>query len=66
MFDYPYIVELLSPKRSTDVQIEAYLDRFAERYQRVIDAGRGISIPDTGDFGHLGDNAVGPPHKGCL
>jgi methylenetetrahydrofolate reductase (NADPH) len=47
MFDYPYLVELLSPKRSTDVQIEDYLDRFAERYQRVIDAGCGITIPDN-------------------
>lgn len=47
MFNYPYLVELLTPKRSTDVQIEDSLDRFAERYQKVIDAGCGITIPDN-------------------
>jgi len=39
MFNYPYLVELLSPKRSVDDQVEDFLDRFAERYQRIIDAG---------------------------
>jgi methylenetetrahydrofolate reductase (NADPH) len=47
MFNYPYLVELLSPKRSADDQVEDLLDRFAERYQRIIDAGYGISIPDN-------------------
>jgi 5,10-methylenetetrahydrofolate reductase len=47
MFNYPYLVELLSPKRSADDQIERLLNRFAERYQRIIDAGCGISIPDN-------------------
>ena len=47
MFNYPYFVELLSPKRSDDDQIEGFLNRFAERYQRIIDAGFGISIPDN-------------------
>ena len=47
MFNYPYLVELLSPKRSTDDQTEDLLNRFAERYQRIIDAGFGISIPDN-------------------
>jgi methylenetetrahydrofolate reductase (NADPH) len=57
MFDYPYLVELLTPKRSTDSQIEGYLDRFAERYQRVIDVGCGITIPD---------NPMGQPRFGAL
>jgi methylenetetrahydrofolate reductase (NADPH) len=47
MFDYPYLVELLSPKRSTANKIEGFLDRFAERYQKVIHAGCGISVPDN-------------------
>jgi methylenetetrahydrofolate reductase (NADPH) len=49
MFDYPYLVELLSPKRSTDNdnQIEGFLDKFAERFRKVINAGCGISIPDN-------------------
>lgn len=57
MFNYPYVIELLSPKRSTDNQIEAFLDRFAERYRRVIDAGCGVSIPD---------NPMGQPRLGAL
>ena len=57
MFNYPYLVELLSPKRSVDDQVEDLLDRFAERYQRIIDAGYGISIPD---------NPMGQPRFGAL
>jgi len=57
MFNYPYIVELLSPKRSADDQIEGLLDRFAERFRRIIDAGCGISIPD---------NPMGQPRLGAL
>jgi 5,10-methylenetetrahydrofolate reductase len=47
MFNYPYLVELLSPKRSNDDQFDSLLDRFAERYRRIIDAGFGVSIPDN-------------------
>jgi methylenetetrahydrofolate reductase (NADPH) len=57
MFNFPYLIELLTPKRSTDGQIEDYLDRFAERYRRVIDAGCGITIPD---------NPMGQPRFGAL
>jgi len=57
MFNYPYLVELLSPKRSVDDQVEDLLDRFAERYQRIIDAGYGIAIPD---------NPMGQPRFGAL
>jgi methylenetetrahydrofolate reductase (NADPH) len=57
MFNFPYLIELLSPKRSTDDQVEAFLDRFAERYRRVIDAGSGVSIPD---------NPMGQPRLGAL
>ena len=57
MFNYPYLVELLSPKKSTDDKIEGFLDRFAERYQRVVDAGLGITIPD---------NPMGQPRLGAL
>ncbi|MBT8363199.1 MAG: methylenetetrahydrofolate reductase [Deltaproteobacteria bacterium] len=57
MFDYPYLVEMLSPKRSTDDQIEGFLDRFAERFRKVIHAGCGISIPD---------NPMGQPRLGAL
>lgn len=58
MFNYPYIVELLSPKRSSESQsLRIDLDRFAERYQRIIDAGFGLSIPD---------NPMGQPRLGAL
>ncbi len=57
MFNFPYLVELLSPKRSTGDQIEDLLDRFALRYRRIVDAGCGISIPD---------NPMGQPRMGAL
>jgi methylenetetrahydrofolate reductase (NADPH) len=58
MFHYPYLVELLSPKRSIESQtLESHLDRFADRYRRIIDAGFGLSIPD---------NPMGQPRMGAL
>jgi methylenetetrahydrofolate reductase (NADPH) len=58
ILNYPYIVELLSPKRSSESQkMEIHLDMFAERYRRVIDAGFGLSIPD---------NPMGQPRMGAL
>jgi 5,10-methylenetetrahydrofolate reductase len=57
MFNYSYLVELLSPKRSNDDQFDSLLDRFAERYRRIIDAGCGVSIPD---------NPMGQPRLGAL
>ena len=58
MFNYPYIVELLSPKRSIEDQaVEQHLDRFADRYLRIIDADFGLSIPD---------NPMGQPRMSAL
>ena len=57
MFNYSYLVELLSPKRSADDQMEGFLDRFAERYQRIMEAGCGLSVPD---------NPMGQPRLGAL
>ena len=57
MFNYPYLVELLSPKRATVNKIESLLDRFAERYRKIIDTGCGLSIPD---------NPMGQPRLGAL
>jgi methylenetetrahydrofolate reductase (NADPH) len=57
MFNYSYLVELLTPKRVADNQLEGLLDRFAERYRRIMDAGCGISIPD---------NPMGQPRLGAL
>jgi 5,10-methylenetetrahydrofolate reductase len=57
MFKYPYLVELLSPKRTAGDKIEGFLNRFSDRYRRIIDAGCGISIPD---------NPMGQPRLGAL
>ena len=57
MFNFPYIVELLSPKRSDENNIDGNLDRFALRYNRIIESGCGLSIPD---------NPMGQPRVGAL
>ena len=57
MFNYPYLVELLSPKITTGNPLENLLDRFAERYNKIIRAGLGVSIPD---------NPMGQPRMGAI
>jgi methylenetetrahydrofolate reductase (NADPH) len=57
MFDYPYIVEILSPKRSPESDTKNLLARFAERFEKVMEAGWGVSIPD---------NPMGQPRLGAL
>jgi len=47
MFAFPYLVEILTPRRSSPQPVEAEMGRFAEKYQRILDAGYGISIPDN-------------------
>ncbi|MFW6055827.1 MAG: methylenetetrahydrofolate reductase [Chloroflexota bacterium] len=46
LFGTPYLIELLTPKHDAD-DLEAQLEVFAERYQRVMDAGTAVSIPDN-------------------
>ena len=56
MFPNPYLVEILTPKRSVpDAARE--MRRFGRRYRRVIDSGNGLSIPD---------NPMGQPRYGAL
>lgn len=47
MFDYPYIIELLTPKRTPEGYSERLLARFEERFNRIMQAGCGLSIPDN-------------------
>ena len=47
MFKIPYIVEILTPKRSSKVPVADAMQTFAEKYRRVMDAGYGASIPDN-------------------
>ena len=58
MIESPYVIELLSPKRTDDGQINTdLLDRFASRFDQVMGAGCGVSIPD---------NPMGQPRMGAL
>ena len=47
MHAFPYIIELLSPKRSSAEKIDKLLDRFSGRFQKIMDADCGVSIPDN-------------------
>ena len=47
MFNYPYLIELLTPRKSAPGQPDRLLHRFGERFTRVMQAGCGISIPDN-------------------
>jgi methylenetetrahydrofolate reductase (NADPH) len=47
MFDFPYIIEILTPKRSTLGDLEERMSGFAERYGEIFDSGSGVSIPDN-------------------
>jgi len=46
LFGTPYLIELLTPKQDAD-DLEAQLEVFAERYQRIMNAGTAVSIPDN-------------------
>jgi methylenetetrahydrofolate reductase (NADPH) len=47
MFDFPYIIELLTPKKTEGPPPEQLLNRFGERFKRAIQAGCAVSIPDN-------------------
>ena len=47
MFDIPYIVEILTPKRSSKNPLEDDMQSFADKYRRILDTGYGVSIPDN-------------------
>jgi methylenetetrahydrofolate reductase (NADPH) len=47
MMDCHYLVELLTPIRTSDELRKADTHRFAERYYRVIEHGMGLSVPDN-------------------
>jgi methylenetetrahydrofolate reductase (NADPH) len=47
MFDFPYLVEMLTPKLIDAPDARGGINLFAERYYRVLDAGLGISAPDN-------------------
>lgn len=47
MFEIPYIIEILTPRRSPEANIDKLLGRFAERVQLIMEAGCALSIPDN-------------------
>lgn len=47
MFDFPYLVEMLTPKRIEPAISMEQLNLFAERYYRILDQGLGLSVPDN-------------------
>ena len=47
MFKIPYIVEILTPKRSSKNPLDDDMKSFADKYRRILDAGYGVSIPDN-------------------
>ena len=46
-FKWPYLIEILTPAKSSEDKVTTLLDRFADRCRRVIDSDCGISIPDN-------------------
>jgi methylenetetrahydrofolate reductase (NADPH) len=47
MFNFSYLIEILTPLRSTPDSVEEKMHLFAERYRRIIDSESGVSIPDN-------------------
>jgi methylenetetrahydrofolate reductase (NADPH) len=47
MIDSDYLVEILTPKRDDGAIDRSAINRFAERYFRIIDHGMGLSVPDN-------------------
>ena len=47
MLEIPYIIEILTPRRSLEADIDQLLDHFAERVHLIVEAGCALSIPDN-------------------
>ena len=47
MLEIPYIIEVLTPRRSLEGDIDQPLERFAERFQMIMEARCALSIPDN-------------------
>ncbi len=47
MFKCAYLVEILTPKQSGHVAVDEGMNRFAQRYRRIMASGSGVSIPDN-------------------
>ncbi|MEJ2430346.1 MAG: methylenetetrahydrofolate reductase [Deltaproteobacteria bacterium] len=47
MFDFPYLIEILTPKGATLGDLEERMSSFAQRCHRSFNSGCGVSIPDN-------------------
>ena len=47
MFEFPYIIEILTPKRTSPDPPARAMNTFAVKYHRIFDAGCGVSVPDN-------------------
>ena len=47
MFSCSYLIEILTPLRSGKIPVAEAMNRFAERYHRIITSDCGVSIPDN-------------------
>ena len=57
MFDFPYIIEILSPVLDSKHPLGRRMEAFAEKYRRIVRSGLGVSIPD---------NPMGRPRHSAL
>ena len=57
MFNTHYIIELLTPKLNKIENIEANLDEFKKRYQKILSYNSIVSLPDN-PMGNLRANAI--------
>lgn len=47
MFDYNYLIEILTPKRSTGKPSKDEISLFDQKYRRIFESGCGVSVPDN-------------------
>lgn len=47
MFNYAYLIEILTPKRAALGDLQGRMKSFGERYRKIFDSACGASIPDN-------------------
>ena len=47
MFDFPYIIEILTPLVASKIPLAQGMKSFSEKYLRIYEQGFGVSIPDN-------------------
>jgi hypothetical protein len=45
--EIPYIIEILTPRRFPEADIDQLLERFAEHFHLIMQAGCALSVPDN-------------------